>query len=182
MKGDANGGDWTDKDQDELDDLQRRQAQGTAADPPLKAKGTDRISELAARKALGKAWGRALPFIDISDWDTTPVPEREWAAHNRFPLRQVALLTGEGAIGKSIIELMLSVATVLGRDWLGAACMQGPAIYYGCEDERDELHRRLAPIVNHYGTSFEKLRQAGCTCCRSWKKTRCSPSPTATAS
>ncbi len=97
----------------------------------------------------------------MGDWDTTPVPEREWGVCGRFPLRQPSLLSGEGAVGKSIIELQLCVAPVLGRDWLGAAATQGPAIYCGCEDEPDELRRRLTAIARHYGATFAELIAAG---------------------
>jgi RecA-family ATPase len=97
----------------------------------------------------------------MQDWDSTPIPEREWAVHNRIPMRQVFLLSGEGAVGKSILELMLCVAHVLGRDWLGAPVKQGPAIYYGCEDEGDELRRRLAAIAQYYGTTFTALIAGG---------------------
>jgi RecA-family ATPase len=50
-----------------------------------------------------------------------------------------------------LIALQLAVAHVTGRDWLGTCPDFGPAIYVGCEDEADELHRRLADIAIHYG-------------------------------
>jgi RecA-family ATPase len=71
------------------------------------------------------------------------------------------MFSGEGAGGKSIIELQLCVAHVLGRDWFGSALECGPAIYVGCEDEVDEARRRLTAIVNHYGASFAELTKGG---------------------
>ena len=77
---------------------------------------------------------------------------------NRFPLRQVALLSGEGAIGKSIVLMQLCAAHALGRDWLNSMPEQGPAIYVGCEDEADELHRRMTGIMAHYQAPMAELR------------------------
>ena len=77
----------------------------------------------------------SLQWADISQWDTTPCPSRDWAVADRVPLRQVTLFSGEGAVGKSIVELMFGVAHVLGKDWLGSLPEQGGAFYWGCEDE-----------------------------------------------
>jgi RecA-family ATPase len=98
-----------------------------------------------------------LPFIDMSAWDSEPVPRREWGVLDRIPLRQPTLFSGEGAIGKTLVALQLSVAHVIGRDWLGTLPEPGPAIYFGAEDEADEIHRRLADIAAHYGARFADL-------------------------
>ena len=102
-----------------------------------------------------------LPFVDMSHWDEMPAPPRQWAVHNRVPMRQPTLLSGEGAVGKSILELQLCVAHVLGRDWIGSMPEPGPAIYIGAEDDTDELHRRLEIIVAHYGATFADLINGG---------------------
>jgi RecA-family ATPase len=102
-----------------------------------------------------------LPFIDMSKWDDEPAPPRQWAVQDRIPLRQPTLFSGEGAIGKTLLALQLSVAHVLGRDWLGMLPVPGPAIYFGAEDGTDELHRRLADIATHYGTTFAELKNGG---------------------
>jgi RecA-family ATPase len=102
-----------------------------------------------------------LPFIDMSRWDDEPVPERKWAIQNRVPLNQAGLFSGEGGVGKSIIELQKDVAHVCGKDWLGSLPERGPAIYVGAEDDEDELHIRLAAIAKHYETTFEDLIAGG---------------------
>ena len=77
------------------------------------------------------------------------------------PLLQTYLFTGNGAVGKSLVELMRLVAHVLGKPWLGMPVMQGPAIYLGAEDDADELHRRLAAILKYYGATFADLAKGG---------------------
>jgi RecA-family ATPase len=102
-----------------------------------------------------------LPWLDMSNWDHEPVPEREWAIRDRVPLRQVGLFSGEGGTGKSIIELMKNVAHVAGKDWFGSLPEPGPAFYLGAEDDDKELHARLAVIAKHYGVTFETLVKDG---------------------
>src|SRR5262249_4765005 len=70
-----------------------------------------------------------LTWIDMSNWDNEPIPEREWAILNRVPLKQAGLFSGEGGTGKSIIELTKNVAHVANKDWLGSLPERGPAIY-----------------------------------------------------
>jgi RecA-family ATPase len=102
-----------------------------------------------------------LPFIDISNWDNELPPPRQWAVLDRFPLRQTSLFSGEGSAGKSALQLHLSVAHVLGRDWLGTMPELGPAIYADAEDDRDEIHRRLVAILDHYRATFEDVHKGG---------------------
>ena len=72
-----------------------------------------------------------LQWADTSGWDNEPCPDRDWAVNERVPLRQVTLFSGEGAIGKSITELMLGVAHVTAKDWLGSLPEPGGAFYLG---------------------------------------------------
>jgi len=102
--------------------------------------------------------GAPLPFINILEWYGRPVPDREWCVLYRIPMRNVTLFSGEGAIGKSIVSLQLSVAHALGRDWLGSMPEFGPALVVCCEDDANEIHRRLSVILDHYGASFADLK------------------------
>jgi RecA-family ATPase len=100
-----------------------------------------------------------LKWLDFSNWDNEPVPERKWAIRDRVPANQAGLFSGEGGTGKSIIELMKDVAHVTGKDWLGSMPEPGPAIYIGAEDNEDEVHIRLANIAQHYGVTFQELTE-----------------------
>ena len=105
--------------------------------------------------------GNALNWVDMSNWDNEPVPEREWAIRDRVPLNQAGLFSGEGGTGKSIIELTKNVAHVTGKEWLGSMPEPGPAFYIGAEDDEKEIHIRLAAIVRHYGVTFKELVEGG---------------------
>jgi RecA-family ATPase len=103
----------------------------------------------------------ALTWSNIRSWDDGDPPMRQWAIHNRTPLKQAGLFSGEGGTGKSIIELTKNVAHVMAKDWLGSMPQIGPTFYIGAEDDEDELRRRLTAIVRHYGVTFTELADAG---------------------
>jgi RecA-family ATPase len=120
------------------------------------------LPEVEANKLNGHPPTTAhIHWVETATWDSEECPRRKWAIHERVPLRQVALFSGEGSIGKSIVELMCSVAHVAGKDWLGSLPEPGGAFYIGCEDDEEELRIRLTPIVEHYGTTFEQLKTDG---------------------
>jgi RecA-family ATPase len=102
-----------------------------------------------------------LQWLDMSTWDHEPIPERQWAILNRVPLYPAGLFSGEGGAGKSMIELHKDVAHVAGRDWLGSLPERGPAFYIGAEDDKLEIHIRLAAIAKHCEVTFAQLVRDG---------------------
>jgi RecA-family ATPase len=75
-----------------------------------------------------------------------------------MPLANVTMLNGDGAAGKTTITLQLAVATVRGSDWLGSVIDEpGPAIFFTAEEDENEIHRRLAAIVEHQRIGFRDL-------------------------
>jgi RecA-family ATPase len=104
------------------------------------------------------AANKPLSFCNIAAWAEQEPPLRQWAVPDRFPLRNVALFSGEGAIGKSILLMQLGVAHVLGKAWLNTLPEPGPFLYLNAEEEDDELHRRLAAIATFYDASLAELK------------------------
>ena len=102
-----------------------------------------------------------LPFINMSRWDNEEPPPRKWAVYDRIPLYQSALFSGEGAAGKSLLQLHLTFAHALGREWLQTLPEPGPAIFIDAEDDINELHRRSADILRYYDTSFAEAIRGG---------------------
>ena len=104
----------------------------------------------------------ALRFENVPEWDEAPAPPREWLIPDRIPHRAVTLLSGEGATGKSILALDLTVAVVIGRGWLNFMPeMSGGAIYVSAEDEADEVRRRLKPILARFDVNYSRLDERG---------------------
>src|SRR5262245_16257320 len=69
-----------------------------------------------------------LTWIDMANWDREPVPDRAWLIRDRIPLCQPTLLSGEGAVGKSLLILHLLASTALGRDFNGFLPEPGPMV------------------------------------------------------
>jgi RecA-family ATPase len=99
-----------------------------------------------------------LTFCDIGQWAQHEPPPREWSVLDRFPLRNVSLISGEGSVGKSILLTQLGAAHCLGRDWLETLPEPGDFLYLNAEDEADEIHRRCAAIASHYNASLADLQ------------------------
>ena len=95
-------------------------------------------------------------------WDQITPPPRQWWLVNRFPLRQPSLVSGVGGIGKSVLLLQLLTSTALGARWLDTFDpAPGRVIYFGAEDDPDEIHRRLAAILEYHGRRFSDLIASG---------------------
>jgi len=99
-----------------------------------------------------------LCFVKIENWLDRDPPQRDWAVPDRFPLRNVSLLTGEGSVGKTIALMQLAAAHVFGRGWLDTLPEPGDAIYLNAEDEEDELHRRFIDIARLYDSPLGELK------------------------
>jgi RecA-family ATPase len=74
------------------------------------------------------------------------IPPREWAVDKLVPWRAVTLFSAHGGDGKSTLALQLGIAAATGRDWLGFPVKPCRVGIVSCEDDRGEIHRRLAAI------------------------------------
>jgi RecA-family ATPase len=101
------------------------------------------------------------PMPEPVNLGADPIPPRDWQVQDRIPARNVTLLSGEGAVGKSILLLQLAAATVLERDWIGTMPKSGPVIYLSCEDDEAEIRRRLEAIASHYQSTRAAFLAAG---------------------
>jgi RecA-family ATPase len=99
----------------------------------------------------------SLPAIDPRDWQGKAVPERKWFVEGLIPDRTVTNISGDGGSGKTLIVMQLIAASSLKMPWFGKAVSAGPTLYYGAEDESDELHRRLVAIVENAGRNLSDL-------------------------
>jgi RecA-family ATPase len=121
-------------------------------------------------QANSKANGRApkdhapLAFLRASQWNGVAVPPKRWLIENRIPMRQVALLSGTGAIGKTTIALQLAVAVAAGlNDWLGGIINEpGPVIFFTAEEEEADVQHRLNDIVKHHGIELPEDLHVHC--------------------
>jgi RecA-family ATPase len=59
------------------------------------------------------------------------------------------------------VQLHLTVAHTLGRDWLGTLPLPGPAIFIDTEDGEDEIRRRTMAIARHYDATVGDMTSGG---------------------
>jgi len=98
-----------------------------------------------------------LPYVDLS----LPLKSRDWLVHERIPMLNVTLVSGEGAGGKSILFMQLAGSTVLGKQWIGMAPAEGPALYVSCEEDGDEVNRRMEDVALHLGSTRQEMIERG---------------------
>src|SRR6185437_9503326 len=82
-----------------------------------------------------------------ADLDGAPPPPRRWLVPDLIPDRTVTSLSGDGGVGKSLLTLQLACARATRSTWLGLDVEPGRTLYVSAEDDKDELHRRLADIA-----------------------------------
>ncbi len=101
-----------------------------------------------------------LQTRDVSDWEGKEPPDRDWIVKNRIINRNVTMLAGDGAAGKTTVALQLCVCVASGMpDWLhGLVDRPGPVLFFSAEEDEDEVWRRLKDIVTHHGLSFAELK------------------------
>lgn len=98
------------------------------------------------------------PVLSAGELHNVAIPPREWLIPGILLRRSVTMLSGDGGVGKSLSCLQMMVACALGVPWLG---VQIPcpitSFAFMCEDEKDEIHRRLADCARHYGASLDEI-------------------------
>jgi RecA-family ATPase len=85
------------------------------------------------------------------------VPSRKFLVDGAIPHINVTNISGDGGIGKTILALMLGTSLSSRAPWLGLNAMQGPFLYFGAEDDADEIHIRLDLLRIELGLSWGDL-------------------------
>ncbi|PAV24452.1 hypothetical protein CF392_16215, partial [Tamilnaduibacter salinus] len=87
----------------------------------------------------------------IGDLLQADPPERRWVVSDRLPQDVVGILAAAGGTGKSMATLQLAVSIATGLPWLEMTISEpGTVLMVSAEDDRQEIHRRLSRIVEHY--------------------------------
>ena len=118
--------------------------------------------EKDGKLSFGKVASHALKIagrVDIASWHGRSAPERRWVVDGLLPERNVTMLSGDGGIGKTILAMLLLVACALGKRWLGRGTRPCRGVGVFCEDDEDEIWRRLEAIARHYGASVADLAE-----------------------
>ena len=98
-----------------------------------------------------------LPVITAAAFAGEPVPPRRWIVQDMIPDRTVSILAGDGGDGKTTLVLQLAAAIAGDRPWLGYNPESGGVLFVSAEDDRNEIHRRLAAIAISLGVPLSDL-------------------------
>jgi RecA-family ATPase len=98
-----------------------------------------------------------LKLLCPSEWINTTAPERRWIVHGVLPVGAVTMLNGDGGLGKSLLSLQLACSAATGKPWLGMETTPVKTLGVFCEDDPDELQRRMADVAHHYGATSDDL-------------------------
>ena len=98
-----------------------------------------------------------LNVLRASAWLNRKAPERRWIVDGILPVGAVTMLNGDGGLGKSLLSLQLACATAMGRPWLGVETSPVKTVGVFCEDDPEELQRRMADVAAHYGATAADL-------------------------
>ena len=130
-----------------LDDTGRaiQQAAGGALDAAALRARVEALADDLLRHGAPTGTGRAV-VVDLAGTAAAAAKGQTWAVEGYVPCGVVTLLAAHGGTGKSLLALMLSVSTVLGRDWLGVPTRQATVVFYSAEDPQDVVLRRLHRI------------------------------------
>lgn len=97
------------------------------------------------------------PIINPVDWYGVPVPARQWIVEDLLPANVVTMLSGDGGLGKSTLALQLAIACAMEDSWLGFKTTPCKVLIVACEDEPEELHRRIYSIIQASPFDFSNL-------------------------
>jgi RecA-family ATPase len=131
------------------EDAGPRAANGHDADrAPIKNTPTDAPPEI-------------LPFetFDASQWEGVPIDDRRWIVHNRIPVGEPGIMSGDGGTGKTKLALQLGAAVSAELpDWVGGVVeTHGPVLVFSAEEKLKEMHRRMFNVLERRGLSFGAL-------------------------
>ena len=117
--------------------------------------------DVAYLRAIGSQQDAGLGIVNPGEWDGKEPPRRDWMVERCFVRGSVGLVSGDGGIGKSLLMQQLCTCAALGRPFLGLTCQPGRALFFGAEDDRDELWRRQYDICRSMGVALADVGDAG---------------------
>ncbi|NMM45954.1 AAA family ATPase [Rhodospirillaceae bacterium KN72] len=106
------------------------------------------------RRHRGNPRGLLAGGVAVSSLADRPIPERKWLVDGLIPVGSVTMLSGDGGLGKSLVAMQLLAACATGGRWLGLETMPCRCIGFHCEDDMEELHRRMSALSAALGISL----------------------------
>jgi len=98
----------------------------------------------------------------VYPFNVLAIPPRDWVFGNLAVAGKVSMLVAPPGAGKSTFTFAIAASKITGRPLLGIDPKgAGPVAVWNNEDDMDELHRRLAAVMQHFGVSQDDLLRDG---------------------
>ena len=137
-------------------EFQRRCEQAWRVLPEAEVRARFDDARAEAKGVAAIPIGARLPEVALSDWQGEP-PLRQSLWGTWLPVRQTTMLTGAGGIGKSLFAQNLLASVALGLPFLGMQTVRSRSLCVTCEDDADELWRRLDAFCSARGRTISEL-------------------------
>lgn len=154
--------------------LLRRAAQEIGYEPELIDTAIDREYARGEKEAIERGGGPQEqgdhplpdPVSAATFAKVEPLPRQFIDGHELFLAKRLNVLTGAGAVGKSLLMLQLCCAYALKEEtypeasWLGRPMLKrGRVLYITTEDDLEECNRRVRDIAALEGIDISDLQQ-----------------------
>lgn len=118
---------------------------------PQEALGASQAAQNSTDEGQQPGGAFDLAKASVGDLLDTPPPPRRFLVADRIPCDTVGLWAAAGGTGKGFTTLQLAVSVATGLPWLGMPIEeQGSVLMVSAEDNREEMHRRLYRVAEHY--------------------------------
>ncbi|MEM6812507.1 MAG: AAA family ATPase [Pseudomonadota bacterium] len=107
-----------------------------------------------------------LSVQSASDFEGKALPIQKFVINDFLIAGAPASLYGDPGVGKSTVALQICSSIALGRDFMGFETNQSKCLILSCEDDLDEMHRRLSRICKEHGYKFKDFKNNLLLCCR----------------
>ncbi len=113
------------------------------------------VEEVKQERIAGeRQWPTAYEPIDPAT-----IPARRWIYGKHYVRGHVSVLASAGGVGKTSLQIVESLCIGTGKPLLGEAIHEPCKVWIiNLEDPLEEMQRRLAAAMLHYGVTAEEIR------------------------
>jgi RecA-family ATPase len=105
------------------------------------------------------AWRERLQLRSAADVEGKEIKAREWDVPEWMPRGHLTGLYGPGSSGKTTLAMQLAAEGSVGGHVLGLPVRKCRPVAVLCEDDEDEIDRRIRLIANGYGRKLSDYRE-----------------------
>jgi hypothetical protein len=113
------------------------------------------VEEVKQERIAGeRQWPTAYEPIDPAT-----IPARRWIYGQHYVRGHVSVLASAGGVGKTSLQIVEALCIGTGKPLLGEAIHEPCKVWIiNLEDPLEEMQRRLAAAMLHYGVTAEEIR------------------------